>query len=147
MASSLRSVVKRVLPAPVVKAIQERRHPPPVLAGMRPAKRINGQLPKHFMPLDEPEWVTAEGVETPEQLEALRADGADDAYLRSLIAAIGAGIMVSGIGERPAIMHMRDYGLAGFTSGSVCIAPRGSMKLLRLLQEKRYDQAEAIRAA
>lgn len=77
----------------------------------------------------------------------VRKDWSDDPYLRALTAAIGTEIIVSGIGERPAIVHMRDYGLKGFTSGSVCIGPRGSMKLLRLLQEKRYDEAETIRAA
>lgn len=77
----------------------------------------------------------------------VRRDPADDAYLRALIEAVGAERMVSGIGERPAIVHLRDYGLQSFTSGSVCIGPRGSMKLLRLLQEKRYDAAENIRAA
>jgi dihydrodipicolinate synthase/N-acetylneuraminate lyase len=77
----------------------------------------------------------------------VRKDGSNDSYLRALTAAIGTDIMVSGIGERPAIEHMRDYGLTSFTSGSVCIGPRGSMQLLRLLQQKRYDEAEKIRAA
>ncbi|MDB5772971.1 MAG: dihydrodipicolinate synthase family protein [Burkholderia sp.] len=77
----------------------------------------------------------------------VRKDWSNDTYLRSLTAAIGTDIMVSGIGERPAIAHMRDYGLTSFTSGSVCIGPRGSMQLLRLLQQKRYDDAEKIRAA
>jgi dihydrodipicolinate synthase/N-acetylneuraminate lyase len=77
----------------------------------------------------------------------VRKDWSNDSYLRSLTAAIGAEMVVSGIGERPAIVHLRDYGLKSFTSGSVCIGPRGSMQLLRLLQEKRYDEAEKIRAA
>jgi len=37
------------------------------------------------------------------------------------------------MGERPAVHHLRHYGLAGFTSGSVCIAPRLSTKLLNTL--------------
>jgi dihydrodipicolinate synthase/N-acetylneuraminate lyase len=77
----------------------------------------------------------------------VRKDWSSDSYLRALTAAIGTEMVVSGIGERPAIVHMRDYGLKSFTSGSVCIGPRGSMQLLRLLQEKRYDEAEKIRAA
>ena len=51
------------------------------------------------------------------------------------------------IGERPAIVHLRDFGLKSFTSGSVCVAPRGSMKILQLLKAKKYDEAEKIRAA
>jgi dihydrodipicolinate synthase/N-acetylneuraminate lyase len=54
---------------------------------------------------------------------------------------------VSGIGERPAIAHLRDFGLKSFTSGSVCVAPRGSMRILALLKEKRYAEAQALRAA
>lgn len=77
----------------------------------------------------------------------VRKNPADDAYLRALIDTIGSEIIVSGIGERPAIVHLREYGLKSFTSGSVCIGPRGSMKLLHLLQEKRYEEAEAVRAA
>lgn len=77
----------------------------------------------------------------------VREDWNNDSYLRALIAAIGTDFMVSGIGERPAIVHLRDYGLTSFTSGSVCIGPNGSMRLLKLLQEKRYDEAERIHAA
>ncbi|PLZ02668.1 dihydrodipicolinate synthase family protein [Burkholderia sp. WAC0059] len=69
-----------------------------------------------------------------------------DPYLRSLISAVGADRIVSGIGERPAISHLRDFGLAGFTSGSVCIAPRGSTRLLALLKARRYDDAETLRS-
>src|SRR3546814_9602134 len=32
-----------------------------------------------------------------------------------------------------------------FTSGSVCVAPRGSMRLLQLLHAGRYDEAEQVR--
>jgi dihydrodipicolinate synthase/N-acetylneuraminate lyase len=53
---------------------------------------------------------------------------------------------VSGIGERPAVIHLRDFGLASFTSGSVCVAPRGSMRMLELLRAQRWADAERIRA-
>ena len=33
-------------------------------------------------------------------------------------------MIISGIGEQPAIVHLRDFGLGGFTSGCVCVAPR-----------------------
>lgn len=75
----------------------------------------------------------------------MRDDPADDPYLGAFLREIDRSLMVSGIGERPAVVHLRDFGLASFTSGSVCIAPRGSMKLLRLLQEKRYEEAEQVR--
>ncbi len=78
---------------------------------------------------------------------AVRDDPADDPYLEALAKVVDRKLLVSGIGERPAIVHLRDFGLTSFTSGSVCVAPRGSMKLLKLLQDKHYDEAERVRAA
>ena len=60
----------------------------------------------------------------------VRSSTEQDDYLRALIDAIGADRIVSGMGEQPAIVHCRDFGLAGFTSGCVCIAPRRSLALL-----------------
>ena len=54
-------------------------------------------------------------------------------------------IIVSGIGEQPAIVHLRDFGLAGFTSGCVCVAPNMSMRMLSSLQAQDYDYAESLR--
>lgn len=78
---------------------------------------------------------------------AVRADPANDPYLNSLLALLDRNLVVSGIGERPAVVHLRDFGLTSFTSGSICVAPHGSMKLLKLLQEKRYPEAETVRSA
>lgn len=75
----------------------------------------------------------------------VRDNPSKDVYLTSLLDAVDSRWIVSGIGERPAIVHYRDFGLKSFTSGSVCIAPQGSMRLLHLLREGRYDEAEAVR--
>ena len=56
-------------------------------------------------------------------------------------------IIVSGIGERPAIVHLRDFGLQGFTSGSVCVAPNSSMKILALCKAQRWQEAMQEREA
>lgn len=77
----------------------------------------------------------------------VREDPSKDAYLDELVQHVSRDIIISGIGERPAIVHLRDFGLKSFTSGSVCVAPRGSMKILALLKAKKYDEAERIRAA
>ena len=77
----------------------------------------------------------------------VREDPAKDAYLDELVQQVSRDIIISGIGERPAIVHLRDFGLKSFTSGSVCVAPRGSMMMLALLQARKYDEAEKIRAA
>jgi dihydrodipicolinate synthase/N-acetylneuraminate lyase len=77
----------------------------------------------------------------------VREDSARDVYLDALLGQVDRSKVISGIGERPAIVHLRDFGLQAFTSGSVCVGPRGSMKLLRLLKEKRYEEAEKVRSA
>jgi len=75
----------------------------------------------------------------------VRENPEDDAYLHSLIDAIGPDLIVSGMGEQPAIVHVRKFGLSGFTSGCVCIAPHLSMRMLRTLQSGDDAAAEAIR--
>ena len=77
----------------------------------------------------------------------VRDDPKKDAYLDELAQHVSRDMIISGIGERPAIVHLRDFGLKGFTSGSVCVAPRGSTKILALLKAKRWEDAEKIRAA
>lgn len=68
-----------------------------------------------------------------------------DPLLVSLIEAIGPSLIVSGMGEQPAVTHLLDFGLVGFTSGCVCIAPRMSMNLLRAIHAKDLEEAERIR--
>jgi dihydrodipicolinate synthase/N-acetylneuraminate lyase len=77
----------------------------------------------------------------------VRDEPRNDAYLDELVQHVDREIIISGIGERPAIVHLRDFGLKSFTSGSVCVAPLGSTRLLALLKAKRYEEAEKIRAA
>jgi len=77
----------------------------------------------------------------------VRSDPQADPYLRALVERIGTDILVSGIGERPAIAHWREFGLRAFTSGSVCVAPRASIRLLNLLKQQHFEEAEKIRAA
>ena len=77
----------------------------------------------------------------------VRDDPSKDAYLDELVREVPPGMIVSGIGERPAIVHWREFGLRAFTSGSVCVGPRGSMRILELLKAQRYEEAEKLRAA
>ena len=77
----------------------------------------------------------------------VRSDPAEDAFLKALLDRVDAGRVVSGIGERPAAVHLRQFGLAGFTSGSVCIGPRESTRLLAALKSGDWATADTIRAA
>ncbi|MBB5418192.1 dihydrodipicolinate synthase family protein [Paraburkholderia atlantica] len=66
-----------------------------------------------------------------------RDDPADDPYLRRLLQRVPAAKIVSGMGERPALVHLREFGLAAWTTGSGCIAPSMVMALLRAVQRGR----------
>jgi dihydrodipicolinate synthase/N-acetylneuraminate lyase len=67
----------------------------------------------------------------------------EEPYLEALIGELGRERIVSGFGEVPAVPHLRDHGLAAFTSGLVCIAPTLAMALLGALQVRRFAEAEA----
>jgi len=77
----------------------------------------------------------------------VRSDPADDPYLARLLDQVDPKMVISGIGERPAIAHFRRFGLASFTSGSVCVGPRGSTALLAALKRGDVAEAERLRAA
>jgi dihydrodipicolinate synthase/N-acetylneuraminate lyase len=76
----------------------------------------------------------------------VRPDPTDDPYLKKLVEHVDPKMIVSGIGEQPAIVHVRDFKLAGFTSGCVCVGPNNSTKLLTALRRREYAAAEKIRA-
>ncbi len=86
-----------------------------------------------------------EGVLAWIKYAVVRDDPAHDDYLKELLDVFPAERVVSGIGEQPAIVHLRDFGIAGFTSGCVCIAPEQSMQMLAAIQAGDYQKAEAIR--
>jgi len=72
-------------------------------------------------------------------------DPKNDPYLKKLLKLVDPNIVISGIGEQPAIIHMRDFGVAGFTAGCVCVAPSRSTAMLQAILKKDYAAAEAIR--
>ena len=75
----------------------------------------------------------------------VRTDPAKDDYLQRLVKQVDRRIIISGIGEQPAIIHMRDFALGGFTSGCVCVAPKLSAAMLDHIRTNNWDQAERIR--
>ena len=105
-------------------------------------------------------YVRAENYIPPRDLAQLIADGAvcalkyaverhdpkEDRYLSAIVEAAGPELIVSGIGERPAIVHLTRFGLAAFTSGSVSIAPHLSAAILAALKRRDVAVAEALRA-
>jgi dihydrodipicolinate synthase/N-acetylneuraminate lyase len=91
--------------------------------------------------------LVAEGMVCAVKYGTVRADPAQDDYLKKLLDHVDARLVISGIGERPAIAHLRQFGLGGFTSGSVCVAPRGSMALLQAIKRSDWAAAERLREA
>src|SRR5216684_2270707 len=73
----------------------------------------------------------------------VRADPTHDSYLEALLARVDRKLVISGIGERPAITHLRDWKLPGFTTGSGCIAPYLSQMLFAACARQDFDEAEA----
>ena len=104
-------------------------------------------------------YVKQEGYVTPREIARLVADGmvswikyaivrpdpAEDPFLKELVDLVPPSLIVSGIGEQPAIAHVRDFGLTGFTSGCVCVAPALSQKMLLAMRAGDWAEAERIR--
>jgi dihydrodipicolinate synthase/N-acetylneuraminate lyase len=76
----------------------------------------------------------------------VRSDPANDPYLRKLCDHVDRALIVSGIGEQPAITHLRDFKLAGFTSGVICVAPRISFEMLKAMRAGDWSSAQKYRA-
>ncbi len=88
--------------------------------------------------------LVADGVCAAIKYAVVRDDPGKDAYLDGLLRRVDRRRVVSGMGERPAVVHFRDFKLAGMTTGSGCIAPRLSNRMLEACLAKEWTQAEAL---
>ena len=75
----------------------------------------------------------------------VKDDPAVDEYLTRLKDAVGTELIVSGIGEQPALPHMQTFDVTAYTSGCVCVAPALSMHMLQLIQAGEYEAADQVR--
>lgn len=91
--------------------------------------------------------VVADGAVCTVKYAIVRQDPAEDPYLSDLVQKVDPSMIVSGIGERPAISHLTRFNLQGFTSGSVCVAPAMSAGILRALKAGDIREAERLRRA
>jgi dihydrodipicolinate synthase/N-acetylneuraminate lyase len=73
----------------------------------------------------------------------VRSDPRHDPYLDGLLQRVDRRRVVSGIGERPAVVHLRDFRLAGMTTGSGCLAPRLTQALFDACLAADWARAEA----
>ena len=90
--------------------------------------------------------LVAAGVISWIKYAVVRDNPADDPLLRAMVDSVDPALVVSGIGEQPAITHWRDFGIRSFTSGCVCVAPRRSQEMLAALRAGDFARAEEIRA-
>jgi dihydrodipicolinate synthase/N-acetylneuraminate lyase len=103
--------------------------------------------------MKDPGYVTLEVVKSLVEAGAIswikyavvRPDPAQDELLAGLVQTVDPAMVVSGIGEQPAIAHWTRFGVRAFTSGCVCVAPRRSQEMLRALQAGDLGRAQAIR--
>jgi len=77
----------------------------------------------------------------------VRADPLTDPYLDGLLKRVDRRLVVSGMGERPAVAHVRALGLPGFTTGSGCVAPRLTNAILSACHREDFMTAESLRTA
>lgn len=75
----------------------------------------------------------------------VRSDPSDDAYLQALLRRVDPGQVVSGMGERPAVIHLEKRGLAGFTTGSGCIQPTLCQQLFESCARGEFEAAREMR--
>ena len=90
--------------------------------------------------------LVAAGVISWIKYAVVRHNPAVDPLLRAIVDSVDPALVVSGIGEQPAITHWREFGVRAFTSGCVCVAPRRSQEMLAALRAGDFARAEEIRA-
>lgn len=75
----------------------------------------------------------------------VRENPTHDPLLEALSKEIPNELLVSGIGEQPAVIHWNRFNVQAYTSGCVCVAPRPSQKMLEALTAGNFAKAERIR--
>jgi dihydrodipicolinate synthase/N-acetylneuraminate lyase len=86
-----------------------------------------------------------EGICIAIKYAVVRDNPAEDSYLDELLKRVDRSKVISGIGERPAVTHLRQWGLPGFTTGSGCLAPALSAAIFAACRDRDYAAAERIR--
>ena len=74
----------------------------------------------------------------------VRDNPAKDAVLDELVGLVDPQMIVSGIGEQPALVHLGQFKLGGFTTGCGCIAPALSQKVLDVFRNGDLAGATAV---
>jgi dihydrodipicolinate synthase/N-acetylneuraminate lyase len=86
-----------------------------------------------------------DGVAVAIKYAVVRDEAANDEYLAGLLRRVDKRRVISGMGERPAIIHLREFDLGGLTTGSGCVAPRRCSELFAAAGRKDWTKAAACR--
>jgi dihydrodipicolinate synthase/N-acetylneuraminate lyase len=87
-----------------------------------------------------------DGVAIAIKYAIVRQDPRKDAILDGLLERVDRRRIISGMGERPAVVHLRDFKLGGMTTGSGCIAPARCSEFLMACADGNWTTAESLRA-
>jgi dihydrodipicolinate synthase/N-acetylneuraminate lyase len=104
-------------------------------------------------------YIKAEGYITPAGAARLVGEGLiswikyaivrdapeNDAFLSELMQKVDPNLVVSGIGEQPAIVHLDQFKCGGFTSGCVCVNPALSRQMHAAIKSGDLATAKRIR--
>jgi dihydrodipicolinate synthase/N-acetylneuraminate lyase len=114
----------------------------PLIVYLKEEQNFGGDL---MAGLDAVARLVSDGVCVGIKYAVVRADPSKDAYLDELLKRVDRSYVISGIGERPAIAHLEQFRLAGFTSGSVCVAPAKTQAIFECLDRGDAASAAALR--
>jgi len=88
----------------------------------------------------------ADGIAIAIKYAIVLDDPSKDPYLDGLLRRVDPSRVLTGMGERPAVVHLRDFRLAGMTTGSGCIAPCRCQEFFDAARAGDWRRADALRA-
>jgi len=87
-----------------------------------------------------------DGVAVSIKYAIVRDDPRQDPMLDGLLKRVDRKRVISGMGERPAVVHLRDFELGGMTTGSGCVAPSLCSAFEKACADGNWTTAESLRA-
>jgi dihydrodipicolinate synthase/N-acetylneuraminate lyase len=114
----------------------------PVILYLKEERSFGADIPAG---LDAVARLADEGLVCAIKYAIVRSDPDQDSYLDELLGRVDRALVVSGMGERPAVSHLRGRHLRGFTTGSGCVAPVLSAGILAAAQTGDWNAAESLR--
>lgn len=99
----------------------------------------------HLRGLDAVARLVRDGVAIALKYAVVCQDPAVDPYLEALLSRVDRAVVISGIGERPAVVHMEQWRLPGFTTGSGCVGPALTGRVFDACVRGDFDAARHTR--